>query len=132
MKRLIIAKIIIDMVKKCFFCGSPNMVKNGLRCHAQMYKCKDFGKQFVGRNRRDKHQVITDYVEGKQTLNQLADKYGVSSKTIRQDLEGMRYVQKISKDKEVAIQMDTTYWGRNFGLMVIKDVFLILDKFEDT
>lgn len=87
-----------------------------------MYKCKDCGKQFVGRDRRDKKQVITDYIEGKQTLNQLADKYGVSSKTIRRDLEGMRYVQKISKDKEVTIQMDTTYWGRNFGLMVIKDV----------
>ena len=87
-----------------------------------MYKCKDCGKQFVGRSRRDKNQVITDYIEGKQTLNQLADKYGVSRKTIRRDLEGMRYVQKISKDKEVTIQMDTTYWGRNFGLMVIKDV----------
>lgn len=33
----------------------------------------------------------------------------------------MRYVQKISKYKDVTIQMDTTYWGRNFGLMVIKD-----------
>ena len=33
----------------------------------------------------------------------------------------MRYVQKISKFKQVIIQMDTTYWGRNFGLMVIKD-----------
>lgn len=87
-----------------------------------MYKCKDCGKQFVGRSRRDKNQVITDYIEGKQTLDQLADKYGVSRKTIRRDLEGMRYVQKISKDKEVTIQMDTTYWGRNFGLMVIKDV----------
>ena len=87
-----------------------------------MYKCKDCGKQFVGRSRRDKNQVITDYIEGKQTLNQLADKYGVSRKTIRRDLEGLRYVQKISKDKEVTIQMDTTYWGRNFGLMVIKDV----------
>ena len=45
----------------------------------------------------------------------------MSSKTISRDLKGMRYVQKISKDKEVTIQMDTTYWGRNFGLMVIKD-----------
>lgn len=86
-----------------------------------MYKCKSCGKQFVGGVRRDKSQVITDYVEGKQTLNQLASKYGVSSKTISRDLGGMRYVQKISKDKEVTIQMDTTYWGRNFGLMVIKD-----------
>jgi hypothetical protein len=33
----------------------------------------------------------------------------------------MRFVQKISKHKDVTIQMDTTYWGRNFGLMVIKD-----------
>jgi hypothetical protein len=65
--------------------------------------------------------VITDYVEGKQTINQLAAKYGVSSKTISRDLKGMRYVQKISKDKEVTIQLDTTYWGRDFGLMVIKD-----------
>ena len=87
-----------------------------------MYKCNDCGCRFSGGVRRDKSQVITDYIEGKQTLNQLADKYGVSKKTIRRDLEGMRYVQKISRDKEVTIQMDTTYWGRNFGLMVIKDV----------
>ena len=86
-----------------------------------MYKCKECGRRFSGGVRRDKSQVITDYVEGKQTINQLAAKYGVSSKTISRDLKGMRYVQKISKDKEVTIQMDTTYWGRNFGLMVIKD-----------
>ena len=86
-----------------------------------MYKCKECGRRFTGGNRRDKSQVITDYVEGKQTINQLATKYGVSSKTISRDLKGMRYVQKISKDKEVTIQMDTTYWGRDFGLMVIKD-----------
>ena len=86
-----------------------------------MYKCKECGRRFSGGIRRDKSQVITDYVEGKQTINQLAAKYGVSSKTISRDLKGMRYVQKISKDKEVTIQMDTTYWGRDFGLMVIKD-----------
>lgn len=86
-----------------------------------MYKCKDCGRQFLGGRRRDKSQVITDYIEGKQTRDQLALKYGVSSKTIGRDLEGMRYVQKISKYKQVVIQMDTTYWGRNFGLLVIKD-----------
>lgn len=79
------------------------------------------GRQFVGGNRRDQSRVITDYVEGKQTLCQLAAKYGVNEKTIRRDLAGMLYVHKISKDKDVTIQMDTTYWGRNFGLMVIRD-----------
>ena len=86
-----------------------------------MYKCKSCGRQFIGGLRRDKSQVITDYVDGKQTLSQLAVKYGVCEKTIRRDLEGMRCVHKISKEKDVTIQMDTTYWGRNFGLMVIKD-----------
>lgn len=33
----------------------------------------------------------------------------------------MRYVHKIAKYKDVTIQMDTTYWGRDFGLMVIRD-----------
>ncbi len=33
----------------------------------------------------------------------------------------MHHVQKVSKGRNVVIQMDTTYWGRGFGLMVIKD-----------
>lgn len=83
----------------------------------------DCGRRFDGGSRRDNAQVITDYLEGKQTLVQLARKYQVSTRTIARDLEGMRYVQKISKYKDVVIQMDTTYWGRGFGLMVIKDAF---------
>ena len=79
------------------------------------------GRRFSGGERRDKSQVITDYIEGKQTVAQLACKYGVNEKTIRRDLKGMRYVRKISRYKHVVIQMDTTYWGRGFGLMVIKD-----------
>lgn len=79
------------------------------------------GRRFSGGDRRNKSQVITDYIEGKQTVAQLASKYGVNEKTIRRDLKSMRYVLKISRDKHVVIQMDTTYWGRGFGLMVIKD-----------
>lgn len=86
-----------------------------------MYKCKDCGKQFIGGNRRNKSQVITDYIEGKQTLRQLALRYDVSERTIRRDLTGMHFVHSISKYKDVTVQLDTTYWGRRFGLMVIKD-----------
>ena len=57
-----------------------------------MYKCKDYNKQFIGGKRRDKSQVITDYAEGKQALTQLSVKYNVSERTIRRDLEGMRFV----------------------------------------
>lgn len=86
------------------------MVRNGLRGRTQRYKCKDCGRRFDGGIRRDKSQVISDYIEGKQTLAQLASKHGVCEKTIRRDLEGMRYVHKIAKHKDVTIQMDTTYW----------------------
>ena len=86
-----------------------------------MYKCKDCNKQFIGGQRRDKSQIITDYVEGKQTLLQLASKYKVSERTIRRDLESMRFVRKKAKYKEVTVQLDTTYCGRRFGLMAIKD-----------
>ena len=109
------------MVKKCFFCGASDAVRNGLRGRKQLYKCKGCGHRFVGEERRDKSQVITDYIEGKQTVVQLASKYGVNERTIRCDLKGMRYVRKISRYKQVVIQMDTTYRGGNFGLMVIKD-----------
>lgn len=86
-----------------------------------MYKCKDCGKQFIGGKRRNKSQVITDYIEGKQTLRQLALRYDVSERTIRRGLTGMRFVHSISIYKDVTVQLDTTYWGRHFGLMVIKD-----------
>ena len=97
------------------------MIRYGHRGRKQLYKCKSCGRQFIGGYRREKSQVITDYVEGKQTLSQLASKYGVSEKTIRRDLSEMRYVHKISRYKDVTVQMDTTYWGRSFGLMVIRD-----------
>lgn len=97
------------------------MGRNGLGGRTQRYKCKDCGRRFDGGIRRDKSQVITDYVEDKQTLEQLAIKYGINEKTIRRDLEGMSHVYKIAKYKDVTVQVDTTYWGRNFGLMVIGD-----------
>ena len=36
----------------------------------------------------------------------------------------MRYVYKIAKYKKVTIQMDITYWDRNFGLMVVRDALI--------
>lgn len=97
------------------------MIRNGRKNSKQLYKCKECGKQFLGGRRRNKVQVITDYVEGKQILSQLAQRYRISERTIQRDLAGMRFVRKIAKVKDVTIQLDTTYWGRNFGLMVIKD-----------
>lgn len=65
--------------------------------------------------------MIADYVEHKMTLSELSVKYSKSVSTIQRKLRQMHHVRIISKHKHVVIQMDTTYWGRNYGLMVIKD-----------
>ena len=77
----------------------------------------------MGGVRIDDEQLKTEYIEGKQTLAQLSLKHGVCVKTIWNHLHSMRHVRVISKHKDVVVNMDTTYWGRGFGLMVIKDAF---------
>ena len=57
------------------------------------------------------------------TLRQLSDKYSLSVRTIWGRLNGMRHIHVISGHKDVVVNMDTTYWGRHFGLMIIKDAF---------
>lgn len=97
------------------------MVKNGKREGRQLYKCNDCGRRFVGGKRLITNEIISDYVEHKMTLRELSDKYCKSVSTVQRKLRQMRRVQTVSRYKEVVVQMDTTYWGRDYGLMVIKD-----------
>lgn len=94
-------------------------MKHGCQC----YRCKSCGRQFTKAIRLDNEVIKTEYIEGKQTLVQLSAKYGVSKSTIWRRLRCMRHVRVISMHKDVVVNMDTTYWGRGFGLMVIKDTF---------
>jgi hypothetical protein len=62
-----------------------------------------------------------EYTEGKQTYAQLARKHGYSIKTIQRKLDRV-YVETIEQHvREVVVLMDTTYWGRGFGVMLFKD-----------
>ncbi len=51
----------------------------------------------------------------------MAEKYNCSPKTIQRYID--KYNLKIEEvePKEVIVLMDTTYWGRNFGVMLFKD-----------
>jgi len=79
------------------------------------------GKQFVWRKHIDIQKIWRDYVFGKQTVFQLSERYGISPNTIRRRLDTIRPPRIISSSKNVVVLMDTTYWGRNFGVVVIKD-----------
>lgn len=60
-------------------------------------------------------------MEGKQTYSQLANKYYCSNRTIQRRIDSyqVKIPEKISR--EVVVLMDSTYWGRSFGVMLFKD-----------
>jgi len=62
-----------------------------------------------------------EFVEGKQTYAQLAVKYGCSIRTIQRKIDAYVVSFTTPKAREVIVLMDTTYWGRNFGVMLFKD-----------
>lgn len=87
----------------------------------QRYKCGACGKRFIGGERLNNEVLWQDYVEGKQTYIQLACKHACSSKTIQRRLDKARTRVTSSIPKEVIVLMDTTYFGRKFGVMLFKN-----------
>ncbi|MFC2406187.1 MAG: hypothetical protein ACFNTM_00590, partial [Cardiobacterium sp.] len=105
---------------KCFFCGSKKVKKNGRRNSQQRYKCCNCGRQFDGGRRRQSDELWTDYSAGKQTAARLAAKYGCSCKTIYRHRKA-RIQETFPQPAKANIIMDTTYFGRCFGVMVLMD-----------
>jgi len=87
----------------------------------QRYLCKSFGKQFVFRQVVDNQTIYEDYIFGKQTLKQLSAKYKISVRTVHRRLSSVGSTLVISSSKDVVVLIDTTYWGRNFGVVLMKD-----------
>jgi len=96
-------------------------VKNGFKSLKQRHLCKSCGKQFVIRQNIDSQVLYNDYIFGKQTLKQLSQKYKISVSTVQRKLSQIGSTRVISSSKNVIILMDTTYWGRGFGVVVMKD-----------
>jgi DNA-directed RNA polymerase subunit RPC12/RpoP len=85
------------------------------------YKCLNCQKQFLGGTRIDNIQLWKEYIEGKQTYSQLANKHSCSIKTIQRRLDKVTTNFTAKKPRAVIVFMDTTYWSRNFGVMLFKD-----------
>jgi len=62
-----------------------------------------------------------EYLDGKQTYKQLGNKYNISAKTVQRKLDQYRVSFPTVIARPVVVLMDTTYWGKNFGVMLFKD-----------
>jgi len=64
-----------------------------------------------------------EYFSGKQTYKQLAEKYGCSIKTIQRRIDCYLVLFQEVKPKKVVVLLDTTYFGKDFGVMLFKDSY---------
>lgn len=86
-----------------------------------MYKCHACGKQFLGGKRTLPEELWKEYREGKQTYSQLAKKHKCSKRTVQRKIDQYQVSLPQKTVRMVVVLMDTTYWGRNFGVMLFKD-----------
>ena len=97
------------------------MSKYGIQNGIQRYKCAICGKIFQGGYRLVAAQIWQEYTQGKQTYKQLAAKYRCSVKTIQRKIDSVKISQSNNFASIANVLMDTTYFGRRFGVMVFKD-----------
>lgn len=99
------------------------MVRKGIWRGSQRWFCKKCKRYFTGHREHDFHSLFEEYLSGKQTLLQLSEKHSVSVSTIQRRLRTVHSTRLISKDKDVVVLMDTTYWGRDFGVVMLYDCY---------
>jgi hypothetical protein len=88
-----------------------------------MYKCHVCKKQFLGGERINITDLWIEYSTGKQTYEQLAKKYNCSKRTIQRKIDLYKVSIPKKEPRKIVVLMDTTYWGRSFGVMLFKDVY---------
>jgi len=80
-------------------------------------------RQFLAGNRINIGVLWKEYTQGKQTYIQLANKYSYSKRTIQRKIDLYHVVIPEKSARKIVVLMDTTYWGRNFGVMLFKDAY---------
>lgn len=79
------------------------------------------GRQFLGGNRLNSNEIWELYTKGKQTYSQLSKHFDCSIKTIQRYIDKYKVVTQKPNIGNVNLLVDTTYFGRTFGVMVFKD-----------
>lgn len=81
----------------------------------------DCHRQFEGGNRLNPEHLWHLYTDGKQTTEQLAQRFGCSRKTISRYLKKAQIASELASPQVANIVMDTTYFGKGHGVMVLLD-----------
>lgn len=69
----------------------------------------------------DNDKLWQEYTGGKQTYKQLSLLHGLAIRTIQRRLDKVKVRKPAFEKGDVVVLMDTTYFGRVFGVMLFKD-----------
>ena len=108
-------------IKKCIFCGSKITKKNGFAGGKQRYRSYACGRQFLHTKRIDLEELWHLYSNGKQPYIQLAERFFCSTKSIQRWLDKSLIIKRKEFLGVAVVIMDTTYFGRGFGVMAFKN-----------
>lgn len=109
---------------KCPTCQSGNIKKSGLRHNVQHYRCTQCGRQFINRSLKPTPLSIwSEYLEGKQTIFEIAQSHHVSESTVKRYLrkQVVEWSQPSLTGINGYVHIDATYWGRNWGILLAID-----------
>lgn len=97
--------------------------KNGVRNGIQLYKCVACKHQFRSTKLLNVYAIWDAYQNGKQTIQELAKSYHVSTSTIKRRPHTIEQVwfQPDLIGMSGFVHLDATYWGRNWGIMLALD-----------
>lgn len=103
-------------------CGSRNTKKHGIRLGIQRYRCRDCGKAFqtARQHSRKQRSLLDAYVWKRQTLAQLAETEGRSTKWVKKHLDAALDHKQILVPQPTPTAADMTFWGHGCGVIVFR------------
>lgn len=100
-----------------------NTIKKGKQCGKQRWLCKNCGRLFVNPRKVSTEDVINAYSDGLSTTAKVAGHLGISRRTVCRRLHGLdlQAPPPTTRRGKIITMMDASYWGRSFGVVIIKD-----------
>jgi hypothetical protein len=109
--------------KHCPYCQSRHVIKKGRQSNKQKYLCRQCGKKWVNANRQIRlaQRLWREYSLKHKTVANLAQDHSLSKRKIWQVLSEHEVEFTPPPAYSLPITMDVTYFGRDWGMLVVID-----------
>jgi hypothetical protein len=110
--------------KRCVFCASDKVVKNGYQNSVRIWKCKSCSKRFQANKKvlPSKEELFCLFAFNKQSFAELTQFYHMRRKTLQDLIYSVEFKKKVHKPRGIHLSVDTTFFD-NFAVVVFRDFY---------